>query len=45
MGNPMRVVQADYDNSAEIDGRRITPVVRAEPSRPGPEPARGSATA
>ena len=45
MGNPMRVVQADYDNSAEIDGRRITPVVRAEPPRPGPEPARGSATA
>jgi len=43
MGNPMRVVQVDYDNSAEIDGaRRPATGLRAEPAA-APGAARGSA--
>ncbi len=46
MGNPMRVVQNDYDNSAEIDGaRRSSPGRRVERPLPPPQAAGGSATA
>jgi serine O-acetyltransferase len=48
MGNPMRVVQINYDNSAEIYGaERTASRLRAELPAPPPEPdaARGSVTA
>ncbi len=46
MGNPMRVVQTEYDNSAEIYGvRRTATGLRKEPAVAAAEPARGSATA
>lgn len=43
MGNPMRVVQSEYDNSAEIDGNaRPAPALRAEPQPAAPRAAGGS---
>jgi serine acetyltransferase len=47
MGNPMRVVQINYDNSAEIYGaERTASRLRAElPAPPAPDGACGSVTA